>query len=73
MQKQDTVEKVFWLEGENMIVDCMTKKGKSGDKLLEVIQSGFLGDSMMAANTSEYVLTYDPKQDRDLDSIEPQW
>ena len=73
MQKQQHVDKIFWLEGQNMIVDCMTKKGKTGEQLLEVLQTGYLGTSMEAANMSEFVLTYDPKQDKERDSFDVQW
>ena len=72
-QKQQHVDKIFWLEGQNMIVDCMTKKGKTGEQLLEVLQTGYLGTSMEAANMSEFVLTYDPKQDKERDSFDVQW
>ena len=68
-QKQQHVDKIFWLEGQNMIIDCMTKKGKTGEQLLEVLQTGHLG----TANMSEFVLTYDPKQDKEQDSFDVQW
>ena len=73
MQKQKHVEKIIWLQGENMIADCMTKKGKSGLELLEVLQTGYLGKSMEAANGSEYIMTYDPKDDPELGEYILKW
>ena len=73
MQKQKHVTKVVWLQGSNMIVDCMTKKGKPGYDLLEVLQTGYLGRSMEAANASEYIMTYDPKEDKELGQYIPLW
>lgn len=73
MQKLNLVKKIMWLQGSLMIADCMTKKGQTGLNLLEVLQSGDLSKSMEAANGSEFIMTYDPKQDSELGEYVPQW
>jgi hypothetical protein len=73
MLKDKHVEKVMWLQGNLMLADCMTKKGKLGLDLLQVMQSGYLGDSMEAANASEFVMTYNPSNDSKLREFIPQW
>ena len=73
MQKQLHVDKIMWLQGSLMIADCMTKKGKPGYDLLEALQSGYLGESMNAANASEFIMTYDPKQDTEIGQYIPKW
>ena len=73
MQKHKLVEKIMWLQGSLMIADCMTKKGKTGLELLEVLQTGNLSESMEAANGSEYIMTYDPKDDTEIGEYVPQW
>ena len=73
MQKHKHVGKIMWLQGAQMIADCMTKKGKPGHELLEVLQTGYLGNSIEAANASEYIMTYDPKEDKELGQYMLQW
>lgn len=73
MLKDKHVDKVMWLQGNLMLADCMTKKGKLGLDLLQVMQSGYLGDSMEAANASEFVMTYNPSNDSKLREFIPQW
>ena len=73
MQKHRHVGKIMWLQGNQMIADCMTKKGKPGHELLEALQTGFVGKSMEAANASEYIMTYDPKVDKELGQYMLEW
>ena len=73
MLKHGHVEKIMWLQGTLMIADCMTKKGKPGYDLLETLQSGILKNSMEAANASEFIMTYDPKQDKEIGEYIPKW
>ena len=73
MQKHGHVEKVMWLQGSKMLADCMTKRGMPGTTLLETLQTGDLGDSIDAANSSEYFMTYDPAQDKELAEHSPVW
>ena len=73
MQKHGHVEKVMWLQGNKMIADCMTKRGMPGTNLLETLQTGYLGDSMDAANSTEFFMIYDPSQDKELSENDPTW
>ena len=73
MQKHGHVEKVMWLQGSEMLADCMTKRGMSGVNLLQTLQTGYLGDSMDAANATEYFMTYDPSQDNETNEYQPMW
>ena len=73
MQKHKHVIKIMWLQGDSMIVDCMTKSGKPGYELLETLQTGNLMKSMEAANASEYIMTYDPKEDKEIGQYIPWW
>ena len=73
MQKHGHVEKVMWLQGNMMLADCMTKRGMPGTNLLETLQTGYLGESIDAANSSEFFMTYDPNQDKELAEHTPNW